>query len=107
METGKLSQVGPQIFLSHENRNKRMERRTQHLLHPDDSPATIDQGMADLLKQTFQGFFRTDKTLSSHAQRYAWQTPTSRNQTSKEPSKPSTSMGEPALMGSFPKPLKP
>ncbi len=71
METGILSQVGPQFFLSHENRNTRMERRNKHLLHLDDSPATTDQGMADLLKQTFQGFFRTDETLSTHAQRYA------------------------------------
>ncbi len=38
-----------------------MKTRIQRLLHPDDSPATTDQEMADLLKQTFQSFYRTDK----------------------------------------------
>ncbi len=31
------------------------------LLLPDGSPATIDQEMANHLKQTFQGFYRKDK----------------------------------------------
>ncbi len=61
METGKLSQVGPKNFFAHVNRNKRMGTRIQHLFHPDGSPATTDQEMADLLKQTFQSFYRTDK----------------------------------------------
>ncbi len=38
-----------------------MGTRIQRLLHPDGSPATTDQEMADLHKQTFQGFYRTDK----------------------------------------------
>ncbi len=37
-----------------------MGTRIQRLLHPDGSPATTDQEMADLLKQTFQSFYRTD-----------------------------------------------
>ncbi len=45
--------------------------------------------------------------LSTHAQRYAWQISTSWNQKPKEPSKPSTQIRKPTLMGSFPKPLKP
>ncbi len=38
-----------------------MGTRIQRLLHPDGSPATTDHEVADLLKQTFQGFYRTDK----------------------------------------------
>ncbi len=38
-----------------------MGTRIQRLLHPDGSPTTTDQEMADLLKQTFQSFYRTDK----------------------------------------------
>ncbi len=38
-----------------------MGTRIQRLLHPDGSPATTNQEMADLLKQTFQSFYRTDK----------------------------------------------
>ncbi len=38
-----------------------MGTRIQCLLHPDGSPATTDQEIADLLKQTFQGFYRKDK----------------------------------------------
>ncbi len=37
-----------------------MGTRIQRLLHPDGSPATTDQEMADLLKQTFQSFYPTD-----------------------------------------------
>ncbi len=47
-------------FFAHVNRNKRMGTRIQRLLHPDGSPATTGQEMTDLLKQTFQGFCRTD-----------------------------------------------
>ncbi len=61
METGKLSQVGPQKNFARVNRNKRMGTRIQRLLHPDGSPATIGQEMADLLKQIFQRFYRKDK----------------------------------------------
>ncbi len=61
METGKLSQVGPSKMSAHVNRNKRMGTRIQRPLHPDGSPATADQEMADLLKQTFQSFYRIDK----------------------------------------------
>ncbi len=62
METGKLSQVGhAKKFLALVNRNKRMGTRIQRLLHPDGSPATTDHEMADLLKQTFQSFYRTIK----------------------------------------------
>ncbi len=62
METGKLGQVGPQTkFFAHMNRKKRMGTRIQRLLHPDGSSATTDQEVADLLKQTFQSFYRTDK----------------------------------------------
>ncbi len=32
-----------------------------HFHKPDGSPATTNQEMADLLKQTFQSFYRTDK----------------------------------------------
>ncbi len=39
----------------------RMGTRIQRLLHLDGSPVTTDQEMADLLKQTFQGFYRQDK----------------------------------------------
>ncbi len=80
-----------------------MGTRIPSLLHPDGSPATTDQEMADLLKQTCQGFFRKDKgsTPTFHPR-----TPTSRNQKPKEPLKPSTPIREPALMGSFPKLLK-
>ncbi len=46
---------------THENRNKRMGTRIQRPLHPDASSATTDQQMTDLLKQTFQGFYRKDK----------------------------------------------
>ncbi len=38
-----------------------MGSRIQRLLHPDGSPANTDQEMADLLKQAFQSFYRTDK----------------------------------------------
>ncbi len=38
-----------------------MGNRIQRLLHPDGSPASTDQEMADLLKQTSQSFYRTDK----------------------------------------------
>ncbi len=38
-----------------------MGTRIQCLLHPDDSPATTNQETEELLKQTFQGFYRTDK----------------------------------------------
>ncbi len=38
-----------------------MGTKIQRLLHPDGSPATTDQEMADLLKQRFQGFYRMDK----------------------------------------------
>ncbi len=38
-----------------------MGTRIQCLLHPDGSPATTDQEMAELLKQTFQGFYRKDE----------------------------------------------
>ncbi len=38
-----------------------MGTRIQRLLHPDGSPATTDQEMEDFLRQTFQGFYRTDK----------------------------------------------
>ncbi len=66
METGKLSQVGPQKKLfAHVNRNKRMGTRIQRLLHPDGSPATTDQEMADFLKQTIQDFYQTDKGSTS------------------------------------------
>ncbi len=38
-----------------------MGTRIQRLLHPDVSPATTDQEIVELLKHTFQGFYRTDK----------------------------------------------
>ncbi len=38
-----------------------MGTRIQRLLHPDGFPATTNQEMANLLKQTFQSFYRTDK----------------------------------------------
>ncbi len=38
-----------------------MGTRIQRLLPPDGAPATTDQEMANLLKQTFQSFYRTDK----------------------------------------------
>ncbi len=65
METGKLSQFVPQTIFAHVNRHKRMGTRTQRLLHPYGPPATTDQEMAVLLKQTFQSFYRTDKGSSS------------------------------------------
>ncbi len=51
----------PKKVFAHVNRNKRMGTRIRRLLHPDGSPATIDQEMADLLKQAFQGFYRKDR----------------------------------------------
>ncbi len=38
-----------------------MGTRIQRQLHPGGSPATTDQEMVDLLKQAFQGFYRTSK----------------------------------------------
>ncbi len=57
METGNLAKLAPKKIIAHVNRNKRMGTRIQRLLHPDGSPATTDQEMADLPKQTFQGFY--------------------------------------------------
>ncbi len=67
METGKRSQVGPQKGF----RSCKQEEANGDQ-NPDGSPATTDQEMADLLKQTFQSFYRTGKgplLLSAHAQR--------------------------------------
>ncbi len=55
------AKLAPKKFVAQVNRNKRMGTRIQRLLHPDGSPATTDQEMVDPLKQTFQGFYRTDK----------------------------------------------
>ncbi len=55
------AKLAPQKNFAHVNRNKRMGTRIQRLLHPDGSPATTDQEMADLLKLKFQGFYRKDK----------------------------------------------
>ncbi len=58
------AKLTPQKILAHVNRNKRMETRIQCLLHPDGSPATTDQEMADLLKQIFQCYYRTIRVHS-------------------------------------------
>ncbi len=59
METCKLKP--PKKNFAHGSRKKRIGTRMQRLLHPDGTPATTDQEIADLLKQTFQSFCRTDK----------------------------------------------
>ncbi len=59
--SAKFPPPSPKKNLAHVNRNKRMGTRMQHLLNPDGCTAIIDQEMTDLLKQTFQGFYRTDK----------------------------------------------
>ncbi len=41
-----------------------MGTRIQRLLHPNGSPAITDQEIPDIFKQTFQGFYRTDKESS-------------------------------------------
>ncbi len=66
-----------------------MGTRIQRLLHPDGSPATKDQEVADLLKQTFQGFNRNDKGSTFYPRtEIRMATPTSRNQKLKESSTP-------------------
>ncbi len=104
------AKLAPKKFFAHVNRNKRMGTRIQRLLHPDGSPETTNQEMADLLKQTFQSFYRTGKgsTPTFHPRtEISMATPTSRNQKPKELSNPSTPIRELVLMGSFPKPFKP
>ncbi len=44
------AKLAPKNVFANVNRKKRMGTRSQRLLHPDGSPATTDQGMADLLK---------------------------------------------------------
>ncbi len=61
METGKLSKDCPQTFFAHVNRNKRLTARILQLRHPSGSLVNSDQGMAELLKTTFLGFFREDE----------------------------------------------
>ncbi len=82
------AKLASKIFFAHVNHNQRMGTRIQRLLHPDVSPATTDQEMVDILKQTFQGFCRKDKGLTAFLTRKPrddWQTLTSRNQKRIEP----------------------
>ncbi len=55
------AELPPPKNVVHVNRSKRMGTRMQRLLNPDGSPAITDQEMVDLLKQTFQSFYRADK----------------------------------------------
>ncbi len=60
-ELANSAKLDPKKIFAHVNSNKRMGTRIQRLLHPDGSPATTDQEMADLLKQTFQDIYRKHK----------------------------------------------
>ncbi len=59
------AKFAPKKIFAHVNRNKRMGARIQRPLYLDGSLVTTDQEMADLLKQTFQSVYPTDKVSTA------------------------------------------
>ncbi len=101
------AKLAPKTIFTHVNRNKQMGTGIQRLLHPDGSPATTDQEMIDLLNKNMSRFLSLRSTPAFHPRtEIQMANPSSQNQKSKEPPKPSTPIWEPVLMGSSRKPLK-
>ncbi len=51
----------PKKTFAYANQTNRLGCRIQRLMHPAGCPAKADQEMADLVKETFQSFYRADK----------------------------------------------
>ncbi len=106
METGNFGEDSPEKNFATLNRNDGVGTITQRLLHPDGPPATTAREMSDLIRKTFQGFYRADWNplpLSIHVQKVHMATPLITESETQQDLNPTKGAGPDGL---FPKALK-